>query len=127
MLTSNDVRAFRVLACGASFALPGLGHILSSRTFSAVAWICAFLATLLGERLILPPRAHGTSGLIADFPFLAPSLLLVVRLAAAIELFLRHPSPPSGSQEWRRVTIRLLLFVACTGVVLFSMNAMLRR
>jgi len=126
--TPNDIRMFRFLVCGASFGLPGLGQVLSSRPFAAVAWMCVFLVTAVGEALLILPRASpGTSGPIAHFPFLAPSLLLVVRLASAVELFLRRPQAPSGPQEWRRVTIVLLVFVACAGVALFSMKVLLKR
>src|SRR5438445_9959005 len=116
-MTPNDVRVYRFVTCMASFSLPGLGHVLSSRTLAAFAWMCVFFVTALGERLLilpLPPR--GMSGPIAHFPFLVPSLLLVVRIAAALELFLRPPRPPSGPHEWRRVGIASLVFVGCAGV-----------
>src|SRR5262245_37412193 len=59
----------RFLAGGASFGLPGLGHVLSGRTLAAFAWMCIFFATALGMRLSVLPAASEASGLIAHVPF----------------------------------------------------------
>src|SRR5438552_14930446 len=54
-MTPNDVRVYRFVTCMASFSLPGLCHVLSSRTLAAFAWMCVFFVTALGERLLILP------------------------------------------------------------------------
>src|SRR2546425_1811516 len=105
---------FRFLVCGASFGLPGLGQVLSSRPFAAVAWMCVFLVTAVGEALLILPRASpGTSGPIAHFPFLAPSLLLVAGCSPCLSSWtiLASPSgalgPPGvASSNYRSIGLR---------------------